>query len=241
MANIEFNAEMRKKYGLDLDDSNKEYFWKSIDSRALSNLGTNYEEYFLRGTEINICLLFIDVCNFSTKFGNFSGKEVSDYFQGYYDIIMPIIFKYEGVIDKVIGDGIIAIFGKPFINKSPLECFPHADLCAKEILISTNNTRFSSKVAFHSGKIRYFKNTSGYEEYTVIGKPITELFRLESISMDQSINYYNRSVVKIYYDDLTNSIEPFKEDHFHRWVEYYMPIQPPKGTDYHSLSYLQYV
>ncbi len=68
MANIEFNAEMRKKYGLDLDDSNKEYFWKSIDSRALSNLGTNYEEYFLRGTEINICLLFIDVCNFSTKF-----------------------------------------------------------------------------------------------------------------------------------------------------------------------------
>ena len=45
----------------------------------------------------------------------------------------------------------------------------------------------------HCGTINYFKNKTGlYHEFTMIGKPLTELFRLESVSIDERINYYEK-------------------------------------------------
>src|SRR5690606_11219587 len=80
----------------------------------------------------------------------------------------------------------------PFIQKTLQECIKEADKCAKEIIKETYNTnKFQSKIAFHFGKINYFKNKSGfYNELTVVGKPLTELFRLESISENERINYF---------------------------------------------------
>lgn len=40
----------------------------------------------------------------------------------------------------------------------------------------------------------YYKTpTEYYEEYTMIGNTLTELYRLESVSMPNSINYYANS------------------------------------------------
>jgi len=150
---------------------------------------------------------------------------------------MPFVFKYEGVIERVIGDGIVALFGKPFADVHFGECFILADKCAREVLLATNGTRFSSKIAFHAGQIRYFKNTSGYEDYTIIGKPVTELFRLEGISMEEGINYFD---VKIYYDDHGLHSPSIFNIGGGNWIEDHMPIEQPKGTTYKGLYYLQH-
>ena len=39
----------------------------------------------------------------------------------------------------------------------------------------------------------YKNKTENYPEYTMIGKPLTELFRLESVSENNSINYFHIS------------------------------------------------
>lgn len=158
----------------------------------IRSLGNNYIEYFARGKSTEIVLLFIDICDFSTRYSDLTSNEISDFFDEYYDLVIPIIYKYGGEIDKIIGDGIICIFGKPFLNLSLTDCIINADKCSKEIIESTSDSiKFSSKIAFHFGEINYFKNKSGfYNELTVVGKPLTELFRLESISEDSKINYF---------------------------------------------------
>ena len=239
MPNLDLHLRMKEVYGYSPIEEQKDYFQKGLDSRALAHFEGDETSYFVDGKEVNVSLLFIDICSFSTRMKDLSGSETAIYFSQYYDIIFPIIFKYNGVIERVIGDGIVALFGPPFTKLWPAKVISEVDLCAKEILLHTNGTRFSSKIAFHSGIVRYFKNQSGYEDYTIIGRAITELFRLESIAMDQAINYFDRSVIKIFYDEVGVNNWPTGIRRTGRFTEYHQPIMPPKGTDYKGLCYIE--
>ncbi len=97
-----------------------------------------------------------------------------------------------GEIEKIIGDGIIAVFGQPFLEESEIGLLNRADSCAKEIVIISKSTYQEVKIALHEGEIMYYKNSSlNIPEYTVIGRPITELFRLESVALNNSISFYS--------------------------------------------------
>lgn len=162
----------------------------------IANLGPNYTGYFDFGFPVHAVLLFIDICDFSTRNGDLKGKDLADYFDTYYDIIIPKIYEYGGEIEKIIGDGIICVFSPPFLDKELAELLELANDCAVELIGITKGTNFTSKVAIHSGEINYFKNKSEfYNEYTMIGKPLTELFRLESVSDNECINFYAASEV----------------------------------------------
>ncbi len=55
-----------------------------------------------------------------------------------------------------------------------------------------SQTDFESKIALHYGEIMYYQNTSDeYYEYTMIGNALTNLFRLESVSLNNSINFFS--------------------------------------------------
>jgi len=166
-------------------------------SKQISGLGHPYVRYFEEGLPAEVALLYIDICSFSTRFSKLSGREIGELFDEYYDLVIPIIYDNEGEIDKIMGDGIICSFGPPFYNENLSNCLTMADHCAKEIILATRNTKFASKVAFHAGTINYFKNKSGlYNEYTMIGKPLTELYRLESISENSTISFFDDTPVR---------------------------------------------
>jgi class 3 adenylate cyclase len=157
--------------------------------RITDQLGISFQMHFDLELPAELVLMYIDICNFSTRFQGIN--YLSEVLDEYYDIVVPIIYEHGGEIDKIIGDGIICFFGPPFSNFSFDKNLAAADLAAKEILSATNNTSFKSKIAIHTGQVRYYRNKTGYyNEYTIIGQPITELFRLESISEDQRINFF---------------------------------------------------
>lgn len=203
MANLELIKKLNQKYNKTSPFTrstksfsiNESFDSRNIESSIQNNiqaLGDRYSVYFDQGKSAEVVLLFIDVCNFSIRFGHLNGREISEYFDAYYDKIIPIIYKFGGEIDKIIGDGIICVFGEPFLSKPFKDCIIEADRCAKEIIKETYaSNKFESKIAFHFGTINYFKNKSGlYNELTIVGKPLTELFRLESISENERINYF---------------------------------------------------
>ncbi len=169
---------------------------KKAISMSIAELGESFTEYLEKGMNTDAALLFIDVTDFSTKQSDLIGDQISDFFDDYYNLVIPIIYKYGGEIDKIMGDGIICLFAPPFLTDSPEERRLKANACAEEIVKVTKTTKFASKVALHSGCIKYFKNKSGfYKEYTIVGKPLTELFRLESVSNDGCINFYADSAI----------------------------------------------
>lgn len=169
---------------------------KKAISSSIADLGPFYTIYLEQGKSAQAVLLFIDISNFSTLQNGLTGNQISEFFDQYYDVVIPIIYKHGGEIDKIMGDGIICLFAPPFSVTTPEKRLFNANECAEEIVKVTKNTKFASKVAIHSGSINYFKNKSGYyNELTIVGKPLTELFRLESISHEGSINFFANSPI----------------------------------------------
>lgn len=195
-----FSPNLLENFNISLK-SDRDHLQKALDNIG-AKLGPRYLGYFELGLPAEVALLFIDVCSFSTRFANLSGEEIADFFDAYYEIVIPIIYRHNGEIDKIMGDGIICTFGPPFMDKPFKECLRAANDCSREILEATSTIKFRSKIAFHSGKVNYYKNKSVfYNEYTMVGKPLTELFRLESISEDLAINFFSGTEVENFYSD----------------------------------------
>lgn len=139
--------------------------------------------------KVNAVILFIDITDFSTKCKEWGAEKLSSYLDDYYDRVIPIIYKHGGEVEKIIGDGIICVFGEPFLQS--FLRYMKSDLASKEIITTLKGSDKEVKIALHEGEIMYYKNkTKYYFEYTMIGKPLTELFRLEGVSENNAINYY---------------------------------------------------
>ncbi len=168
-----------------------------------------YVSFFKEREKVNAVLLFIDITSFSIRFKEKSPDEIAEYLDLYYALVLPIIGKYGGEIEKIIGDGIIAVFGPPFLQGTSFILHTEAENCAKEILERLDRTIFESKIALHFGEIMYYQNTSDeYYEYTMIGGALTDLFRLESVSHNNSINFFcdtNFYYLKLYEKESNSS------------------------------------
>lgn len=151
-------------------------------------------EYFEAQKSTDVVLLFIDITGFSNICSYFSNSLLASYLDQYYATIIPIIYHHGGEIEKIIGDGIICVFGEPFLTSSKFDLLSKAEKCAKDILIVSKGSHREVKIAYHDGEIMYYKNKSlNYPEYTIIGKPLTELFRLESVAKNNSLSFYSVS------------------------------------------------
>lgn len=129
MANLELIKKLNLKYNKRSPFTvstksfslNESFDTRNIELSIQNNigaLGNNYTTYFDQGKDAEVVLLFIDICNFSTRYGHLNGKQISQYFDEYYDLIIPIIYKFGGEIDKIIGDGIICLFWTAIYSKN---------------------------------------------------------------------------------------------------------------------------
>lgn len=158
-----------------------------------------YIEYFKERKKVDAVLLFVDVSAFSNRFKTKTATEIATFLDNYYDKVIPIIGSHGGEIEKIIGDGIICVFGEPFLTLDKTELHRKAESCAMKIVSDLKGTIYESKVAFHYGEIMYYQNESDeYYEFTMIGNALTELFRLEGVSHSNSVNFYT----KTFYEEL---------------------------------------
>ena len=135
-------------------------------------------------------VIYIDIYDFSNKISNWSPIDVKNYLNDYYAKIMPIIQKYAGQIDKIMGDGIIVVFSKIFDGiETDKDASNNSFCCCKEIVEILYKTQFEAKAAIGVGKLFFCKTgvEQIYEEYTAIGHPMTMVYRLENIAEKNQI------------------------------------------------------
>jgi hypothetical protein len=192
--------------------------------------------YFENAESEDVVLLFIDIEGFSKITEKKSNRFITDYLSSYYDQVFPVIYNHGGQIEKLMGDGIICIFGKPFLDVEWSIEFNRAEECAKELINLFKGTDKEIKTALHSGPIMYFKTPDTYyKEYTMIGKPLTELYRLESVARKNSINFYHKSIYDGMNPNTGLGISSFNKDQF----KLYGFDVDLKGVNYSRVRYLK--
>jgi class 3 adenylate cyclase/CHASE2 domain-containing sensor protein len=71
------------------------------------------------GQLADVCVLFSDVRDFTTLSENMPPAVVTTVLQRYFDQMVHAVHRYDGTVDKFIGDGMMVLFGAPRKSKDP--------------------------------------------------------------------------------------------------------------------------
>ena len=146
----------------------------------------------LGGEEKEISILFTDLRGFTSLSENRAPGDVLDFLNEYLTRMTAVIDRHGGVVDKYIGDAIMALFG------APLELPDHATravACALEMIeeLEQCNNAFHARgwpqlamgVGVHTGKV-VVGNMGSKDRlnYTAIGDGVNLASRLESATKE---------------------------------------------------------
>ena len=156
--------------------------------------------------EREVTVLFADIVGFTRMSESMSAPAVALILNDYLSRMTDVIFKYEGTLDKYIGDAIMAVFG------APLDMPDHASRAIKtalemrERLEEFNTERKEGgphlriRIGINSGKaVAGEIGSINKKEYTVLGDTVNIASRLESsvaTPMNIVIGEYTQELVK---------------------------------------------
>ena len=133
-----------------------------------------------------VSVLFADIVGFTSMSEKMSPAAVSYLLNDYLSRMTEIIFKYDGTLDKYIGDAIMAVFGAPLDMPDHAAQAIRAGLEMRERLEEFNAERRESpqlriRIGINSGKVVAGEIGSiNKKEYTVLGDAVNIASRLES-------------------------------------------------------------
>lgn len=167
-------------------------------------------------TKRNLCILFSDIMSFTTLCENNSANDIADMLNIYFQFWNEIVKKYNGIIDKYIGDAIMVIFG---FDDEGAAC-SMAAACALEAAQSSEllYARLAEKnlpvpagfgVGCHYGELIIGDiGSDDRKNFTVIGDTVNTASRIESVSRKTESRVIISSQVYKRLDDATK--ENFK-------------------------------
>ncbi|MCB1173595.1 MAG: adenylate/guanylate cyclase domain-containing protein [Leptospiraceae bacterium] len=144
----------------------------------------------LKGKRSRVTVLFADIRGFTSLAEKEEPEAVIDLLNTYLNDMIEIIFRYQGSIDKIMGDGIMAIFGAPLDST---EAPRHAVQSALDMLRKLEDFNQIRKIqghrplqigiGIHTGDVILGNiGTRRRMDYTAIGDTVNTASRLESLT-----------------------------------------------------------
>jgi adenylate cyclase len=141
----------------------------------------------LGGTNQAVTVLFSDLRGFTTMAEGLAPEKVVQVLNEYFSDMTPIVFGYRGLLDKYIGDAVMAIFGAPYATEDSAANAVGAAIAMQRRMLKLNDElkeaglpELAMGVGINTGTV-----TVGYigseqrTDYTVIGDAVNLASRLE--------------------------------------------------------------
>ncbi len=156
-----------------------------VDHNVLSFMGKREYETSLTANEtIEATVAFIDICSFTTISEKESPDVVIKMLNCYFDVMVKEIIAQGGIIDKFIGDCIMAVFkGEYHLDRGIEACLSIRN--AIDNLPVENNFSARVSIGIHSGEMisgNIGSATLKRLDYTVIGNTVNTAQRLQSVA-----------------------------------------------------------
>ncbi len=151
------------------------------------------KENIMEPKELKATVLFNDIVGFTPLSEKMPPREINLLLNQFFSKMTDIVFKYDGTLDKFIGDGLMAVFGAPVEKKDDAERAVMAALEMRKELEAMMDKigmekKFEVRIGINTGRVVAGNMGSPNRmEYTVIGDPVNLASRLESIAQPNQI------------------------------------------------------
>lgn len=161
---------------------------KYMSQDVMQRVVEDIDNLGLGGKKSVVTVLFADIRGFTSLSEKMSAQQVSEFLNEYFSEMEPIITNYNGIINKFIGDAIMAVFGEPIRDENHPE---NAVKCAYEMLkrVEKLHKKWEREgkpeieigIGINTGEV-FVGNIGSVNrmEYTVIGDTVNLASRLES-------------------------------------------------------------
>jgi adenylate cyclase len=135
----------------------------------------------------NVCVMFLDIRNFTKFCEGKQPQEIVDFLNYLFKFMVEIVNHHNGIINKFLGDGFMAVFGAPVSDGSDCE---NAVRTAEEIyetlheeITNRNISPIRIGIGLHAGEVVTGNIGSPLrKEYTVIGDIVNLASRIEQLN-----------------------------------------------------------
>jgi adenylate cyclase len=134
-----------------------------------------------------LTLMNIDLRGFSKLSAQLGPQKTVALLNHFFSVMGRIVFKHDGIVDKYLGDGFLAIFGAPVARPNDADNAISAALEMRAALEEINDgigarmgVALNIGISIHTGEV--VVGNIGFEmkmDYTVIGDSVNKVFRLQ--------------------------------------------------------------
>ena len=170
---------------------------KYISKDVMQNVVQNIDSIKLGGKRAEVTVLFADIRGFTSISEQLSPVEVTKILNEYFSELVPIIEEHKGILNKFMGDAILAIFGEPIKNENhPIDAVKCANKMLKKVKLlqekwlNEGKPKIEIGIGIATGEA--FVGNIGSEErleYTVIGDTVNTASRIENYNKVYRTNF----------------------------------------------------
>jgi len=173
----------------------KSIFQRYVSSQVVEELLASPDKVVLGGRRKEVTVLFADIRNFTSIASHMAPEEVVSILNEFFTMITEVIFKYQGTLDKYIGDAVMAIYGAPIKEENHAEKALRAALETQERmellgrrLLERGIEPIKIGIGINTGEA-VIGNIGSLQrmEYTAIGDSVNLASRLEEVAKSDQI------------------------------------------------------
>lgn len=168
----------------------REAFSRYVSPNRVAYLVEHPEQLQLGGTRQDCSFVFTDLAGFTTLMEQGDPARAVSLLNAYLDSMLAIVFKYEGTLDRIVGDAVAVLFSAPVVqpdhHRRALQCALEMDRFASDYSrrLQADGVGWGhTRVGVHCGEVIVgnFGGTNLFD-YRALGDPINTAARLETVN-----------------------------------------------------------
>jgi adenylate cyclase len=148
------------------------------------------------GRRQRVTVMFTDIRGFTSLSERLAPEEVVAFLNTYFSRMVGAVFMFDGMLDKYIGDGMMAVFGAPITHEDhALRAVKAAFRMRKELealnveLKARNEAPLAIGIGLHTGECVIGNiGTEQRLDYTAIGDTVNTASRIEGLTKEHKVD-----------------------------------------------------